>query len=64
MTKVSVKIEEECDTKDVRDLYREAHGPGLLKRLNDSLITSTKLPAGDYVYEVTNPNPATSQPGK
>ena len=64
MTKVSVKIKEECDTKTVKDECRAAYGPGLLKRLNDSLITSVKLPAGEYAYEVTNPTSAPQPPGK
>ena len=64
MTKVSVKIEEECDTKTVKDKYRVAYGPGLLKHLNDSMTTSVKLPAGEYVYEVTNPTSAPQPPGK
>ncbi len=50
---IPVKIIEECDTKTVEDKYRDARGPGLLKRLDNSLVTGVKLPAGDYVYEVT-----------
>ncbi len=61
MMKVPVKIREECDTKTVEDQYREARGPGLLKYLDDSLVTNVKLPVGEYVYEVTNLTPAPQQ---
>ncbi len=64
MTKFSVKIGEECDTKTVKDKCRAAYGPGLLKHLDDCLVTSVKLPAGEYAYEVTNPILASQQPGK
>ncbi len=63
MTKVTVNIEEECDTESLEQKLFKAYGPGLLKRLNNSVVTSVKLPAGEYVYEVTNPTSA-SQQGK
>ncbi len=61
MMKVPVKIREDCETKTVEDKYREAFDPGLLKYLDDSLVTSLKLPTGEYVYEVTNLTPAPQQ---
>ncbi len=63
MTKVSVKIREECDTEPLEQKLFKAHGAGYLKHLDDCFVTSVKLPAGEYVYEVTNPTSA-SQQGK
>ena len=63
MSRFPVKIREECDTEPVEHKLFKAYGKGLLKHLDDFLVTSVKLPAGEYVYEVTNLTPA-SQQGK
>jgi hypothetical protein len=61
--KVPVKIREQCDSKPVKDDLREAYGKGLLKHLDNSLVTGTTLSAGEYMYEVTILDPVPQQQG-